>query len=266
MTFLHIAQRELRVTARRKTTFLIRGGAALLAMVICGFWFMALALSPSSSRSDGDVMFEVLSWYALLISLLAGVFLASDCLSEERREGTLGFLFLTDSKGYDVVLGKFLGVSLNAFYGLLAVFPVFALCLLTGGVTPGEFVRRCLALVNVLFFSVAASLWVSARCRSPTRAMSSSICLLVTLIVAGGLALATPLSGLAALSPFESFRLASDAEYFHEAREYWTALGVSHLAGWMLLGWASWPAPASGNGYSPGSWVGAPPAVRRCWT
>jgi ABC-type transport system involved in multi-copper enzyme maturation permease subunit len=240
MSFLSIAQRELRVTARRKSTFIIRGAAALLALVIGGFWLLMLALSGPAPRAAGAWMFMGLSWYALLISLLAGVFLAADSLSEERREGTLGFLFLTDLAGCDVVLGKFMAVSLNAFYGLLAVFPVFALCLVAGGVTPGEFTRTCLALVNVLFFSVAAALWVSARSRSFTRAMSGSICLIVTTIVAGGLALATPLPLMAALSPFESFRLASEAQYLRQAKEFWTALAVSHLAGWMLLGWAGW--------------------------
>jgi ABC-type transport system involved in multi-copper enzyme maturation permease subunit len=240
MSFLSIAQRELRVTARRLSTFIIRGAAALLALVIGGFWLLALALGGPAPRAAGAWMFGALSWYALLISLLAGVFLASDSLSEERREGTLGFLFLTGLKGWDVVLGKFMAVSLNAFYGLLAVFPIFALCLLAGGVTPGEFARMCLALVNVLFFSVAAALWISARARSAPRAMSGSICLLIILMVACGLALDTPMRLVAALSPFESFRLASESEYFRQAREFWTALAVSHLAGWTLLGWAGW--------------------------
>jgi ABC-type transport system involved in multi-copper enzyme maturation permease subunit len=255
MSFLSIAQRELRVTARRASTFIIRGAAALLALVIGVFWLLMLAISGPAPRAAGAWMFGALSWYALLISLLAGVFLASDSLSEERREGTLGFLFLTGLKGWDVVLGKFMAVSLNAFYGLLAVFPIFALCLLAGGVTPGEFARMCLALVNALFFSVAAAMWVSARSRLAPRAMSGSICLLVILIVAGGFALATPLRLLAALSPFESFRLASEAEYLRQAKEFWTALVVSHLAAWTLLGWAGWRLRSFvDNEDAPGAW------------
>ena len=193
MSFLAIARRELRVTARRVSTFFIRGAAALLALVIGAFWLLALAHGGPAPRAAGEWMFGALSWYALLMSLLAGIFLASDSLSEERREGNARFLFLTDLKSYEVVLGKFMAVSLNAFYGLLAVFPVFAICLLAGGVTPGEFARTCLALVNVLFFSVAAAMWVSARSRLSYRAMSGSICLVVAVLVAGGFALATPL-------------------------------------------------------------------------
>ena len=130
MTFLPVVERELRVAARRASTRYVRAAAAMLGMVI-GFFMLLLSLLPGPSRAGaGENMLAVLSWYALLMTLLAGIFLASDSLSEERREGTLGLLFLTDLKGYDVVLGKFMAVSLNAFYGLLAVFPVLALSLL----------------------------------------------------------------------------------------------------------------------------------------
>ena len=52
------------------------------------------------------MLFTVLNAIAFIFCLLAGVFLTADCLSEEKREGTLGLLFLTSLKGYDVVLGK----------------------------------------------------------------------------------------------------------------------------------------------------------------
>src|ERR1700683_3498009 len=133
MTFLPIVARELRVAARRKATFTVRSIVALLGIVISGFLLFMLEL-VGQSGAKGQTVFLTVSWYTLLIALLGGVFLASDCLSEERREGTLGFLFLTDLKGYDIVLGKFAAVSLNAFYGMLAIFPVMALPLLWGGV------------------------------------------------------------------------------------------------------------------------------------
>ena len=70
--------------------------------------------------------------------LLSGVWFTADCLSEEKREGTLGLLFLTDLKGYDVVLGKLVATSLNGLYAVLAAVPILALPLLMGGVAPGE--------------------------------------------------------------------------------------------------------------------------------
>ncbi len=195
------------------------------------------------------MVFRTLSWYTWILSLLTGVFLASDCLSEERREGTLGFLFLTDLKGYDVVLGKFAAVGLNAFYGLLAVLPVLSLSLLAGGVTGAEFWRMCLALLNTLFFAVAASIWVSANCQSGYRAMSATIALLVAFMALTSIAAALAsvvtrfgavLFHIGAVSPLAAFRLAPEAGYWRQAAVFWTSLGLSHLAGWMFLGLASW--------------------------
>src|SRR6267143_384147 len=115
MTFLPIVDRELRVAARKRSTF----------------------------------------WVSLAAALSAGLFFTSDCLSEEKREGTIGFLFLTDLRGYDVVLGKLLATSLRCFYALLAVFPIIAITLLMGGVTGEQFWKTLLALVNALLVSLA---------------------------------------------------------------------------------------------------------------
>jgi ABC-type transport system involved in multi-copper enzyme maturation permease subunit len=228
--------------------FIIRASIAGIGIVITGFLsFMVSMMGAMGGR--GEMVFGVVSFYTLLIALLAGVFLASDCLSEERREGTLGLLFLTDLKGYDVVLGKFAAVSLNAFYGLLAIFPVMALPLLWGGVTGAEFWRTCLALVNCLFFSVAAAMWMSALCKSAYRAVSTAICLIVVVITIGAIASAFSSSAakfgqlcfyISAISPLTSFRHASDARFFHQGSAYWTSLAISNAAGWLFLGLASW--------------------------
>ena len=250
MTFLPIVERELRLASRRKSTFVIRCTAALLALALAGF---ASLFAAMISRSGGKYVFNWLSCYVFIVALLGGVFLAADCLSKERREGTLGFLFLTDLKGYDVVLGKFMAISLNAFYGLLAVFPILGLSLLAGGVTGREFGRMSLALINTLFFSVAAAVWVSSRSLSTYRATATAICLLIGLIAAAQIArvcmtfvpaaFASPLFYLSIPSPAEPFLLAGEAAYFHQARAFWLSLGVSHLLGWTFLGVTSWRLP-----------------------
>ena len=62
------------------------------------------------SGGAGKALYTTLTGFAFGLCLLAGVLLTADCLSEEKREGTLGLLFLTDLKGYDVVLGKFMAM------------------------------------------------------------------------------------------------------------------------------------------------------------
>src|SRR5256885_2607021 len=119
MSFLPIVERELRIASRRKSTFRIRRWTALFAIGISFLFLIFVALSDS--RSSGRVMFGILTGFAAALSLLTGIFLTSDCLSIEKREGTLGLLFLSNLKGYDVVFGKFAARSLNAFYGLFAL-------------------------------------------------------------------------------------------------------------------------------------------------
>ena len=141
MSFLPIAERELRVAARLRSTFWVRIAAALVATIIGGAFFVLINAAGfgAGGTNPGQVIFAVLTWISLAASLSAGLFFTSDCLSEEKREGTLGFLFLTDLRGYDVVFGKLLATSMRGFYGLLAVFPVLAITLLLGGVTGEQF-------------------------------------------------------------------------------------------------------------------------------
>src|SRR6266403_2016380 len=162
MTFLPVVERELRVAARKQSTFWLRIVAALVGLLIGGACLLLSSVTPMGLNSLGAALFGTLTWIGVAAALAAGLFLTSDCLSEEKREGTLGFLFLTDLRGYDVVGGKLLATSLRGFYALLAVFPILAVTLLMGGVTGGQFWKTTLALTNALFCSLVTGMAVSA--------------------------------------------------------------------------------------------------------
>jgi ABC-type transport system involved in cytochrome c biogenesis permease component len=169
MTFLPIVARELRVAARRRGTYWSRLGAALAALAVgC---FIMLIPGLRSPQQLGMSLFVPLSVISFVYSLLAGIFTTADCLSEEKREGTLGLLFLTDLKGYDIVLGKLAATSVTAFYGMLAIFPVMAIPLLAGGVTGAEFWRVVLVSVNNLLFSLAVGMFCSAISKDERKAV-----------------------------------------------------------------------------------------------
>src|SRR5581483_8680677 len=118
MTFLPIVERELRVAARLTRTYRSRALMAAILGIVAIIMLLFGALGPAPAQMGGT-MFATLSWMVLGFCLLEGGRTTADCLSEERREGTLGLLFLTDLKGYDVVLGKLAATSLNSIYGLL---------------------------------------------------------------------------------------------------------------------------------------------------
>jgi ABC-type transport system involved in multi-copper enzyme maturation permease subunit len=247
-----IVNRELLAGARRKGTYRIRWWTALLGMGMsfCSLFFL---LMGSGRAGLGSLLFQFLTGYAFGLCLLAGVFLTSDCLSEEKREGTLGMLLLTDLNSHDVVFGKFVGKSLNAFYGLVGLLPVTAIPLLLGGVTGGEFWRMALALVNVLFLSLAAGTMVSALARDAQRAMGSTVVLLGFLTIglpalAGLISLAglpATWSSLTWINPVHSFVFALESRYGSQPQRYWISVLSAQLLAWIFLGLASVILPRS---------------------
>jgi ABC-type transport system involved in multi-copper enzyme maturation permease subunit len=250
MTFLPIVARELRIAARRPGTYWVRSGAAL-ALLVIGTWFLLMNWrEPTHVIALG--LFSILTGSAVLYCLLSGVWFTADCLSEEKREGTLGLLFLTDLKGYDVVFGKLVATSLNGFYAVMAVVPILALPLLLGGVTGGEFARMALVVVNTLFFSLSLGICVSAVSSSPRRAMAMtfSLLLLFTAVLpacgAWRAAMArAPQVGRAWLIPSTGFSyfLAFDLPYKTLAHQFLWSVAVIHGLGWSFLVLASLLAP-----------------------
>ena len=240
MTFLPIAERELRVAARKRSTFWLRVAAASVALIIGG-GFLITAMAgrfPLGPSSFGKGLFAVLTWLSMAVALSAGLFFTSDCLSEEKREGTLGFLFLTDLRGYDVVFGKLLATSLRAICALLAVFPILAITLLMGGVTGAQFWRTVFALVNALFISLAAGMFVSAISRDSQKALSATLLLLVLLVSGGPIVDAIAGPG----GPFQPVFSFSSPGYLFMAAGAWAqppvllAFIVNQAIGWILIG------------------------------
>src|SRR5581483_2657327 len=231
MTFLPIVERELRVAARLTRTYRSRALMAAILGIVAIIMLLFGALGPAPAQMGGT-MFATLSWMVLGFCLLEGGRTTADCLSEERREGTLGLLFLTDLKGYDVVLGKLAATSLTSIYGLLAMLPILALPLLLGGVTMQEFWLRALALANILFASLAAGMWVSARSRVERAAVSGTFWLLLAWVVVPPLSQSTTLYGL---SPGFAFAKAG-----YGGMDYWKSFLCTQLIGWFLLAWASY--------------------------
>lgn len=169
MRFLPVVARELRVASRRRSAYWIRFAAGLAAVLFCAWLIL---LSSRDPRHTGAEVFGPMAVLVFLYTGLAGVPATADCLSEEKREGTLGLLFLTDLKGFDVVFGKLAATSINAFYGLLAIIPALAIPLLMGGVNSGQVWRVALVAVNLLLFFLAVGMGASAFCRNDHAALS----------------------------------------------------------------------------------------------
>ena len=160
MQLLPVVQRELLVAARQRMTYLSRTISAGILLPL----FVALhSLHSTQPAFAGPHILSVLSTIVFFECMLAGIRYTSDCISEERREGTLGLLFLTDLTGLDIVLGKVLARSLRAVFNLLATFPILALTLFVGGVTGTQITTVSITLFVCILFSLAAGAFISSR-------------------------------------------------------------------------------------------------------
>ena len=173
MNPLPLLSRELIVASRRPITQRLKlgfGGGSMLVAV----WSLLV-----STGDAGPTVFMALTGIAVVLAMFTGIFVASDTISRERREGTLGFLFLTDLHAHDVVLGKLAAAGLVPAMALLSMFPALALCQLVGGVPAELFWKTMLALVVTLLYSLSATIYVSSMCEDHRKAYSGSTVLLL---------------------------------------------------------------------------------------
>lgn len=238
MTFLPIVTRELLVASRRPLTFRIRRNAAVLGAAATLIYLVGHAGRPSGT--------ELLGWLgamAFVCTAISGVFLTADSISQERREGTLGLLFLTGLRGYDVIFGKLLVTGLNALMALGAILPILAFAWILGGVGLGEFWRLALALLNTLWVSLAIGMLCSACHRSQKGALTTTFLVVGIWIFGlgllhshlhaiGGHALS---KSFCRISPMVSETFAWDQRYRTDPDAFPESLQHAHWGGWIIL-------------------------------
>lgn len=105
----------------------------------------------------------MLTFILLLSCMFLGVHLTADGLAKEKREGTIGLLFLTNLTPFQILLGKLIAHGLMGFYAILIVVPLLSLVMILGGLRLGELASITVNALNVLFFSAAVGLWASSR-------------------------------------------------------------------------------------------------------
>src|SRR5579859_4743106 len=92
MNCLPVIEMEMRSASRRTWTFGLRVVFALTSALTC---LVILALPRVTPWEKSRAMLNLLSFMSLAFCLVAGGSVTADCVSSEKREGTLGLLFLT---------------------------------------------------------------------------------------------------------------------------------------------------------------------------
>jgi hypothetical protein len=243
-----LVERELRAGARRPLFYWLRG----LLAVAAGFQGYELLdrfamapppapgmpwMAPSGAFITGATLLYQMAWLLFLATLLMGL-VSADSINREQREGTLGLLLLTDLTPGEIVWGKMLSCGLTSFLVLLGALPALMFPVLAGGVTGSEAALIGFGLLNSLFVSLTAGLWMSTVFRERRYALPA------TLALVGALAFVPEVLGSsffgAAVVPF--FRLLGLAGWMTAARlpglfklSFVGWFIVMHAVGWVFL-------------------------------
>src|SRR5687768_15109809 len=218
--------------SRRQWLYWIRVAFAAVGMVAAVLMFY----EGSRRHGQGEEMLWLLSAVTMLLALVSGSLFTADCISSEKREDTLGFLFLTNLRGYDIVAGKIAISAITTTAGLLAMFPVFFLPLLAGGVTWAETVRVLLSICVSFLFTLSFGVWVSTR---SIEARNAALAVLATMF----LLVVLPLLWIAALDEFFNITPSllgvpqlSPGMLLYFARDYWYENSGTKYAYWISVG------------------------------
>src|SRR5207245_8164555 len=142
--------------------------AVLLASLLFG---IEHGFEPSVGSSlFGWLHFTLFCAIWILVPLLT-----ADCISRERREGTLGLLFLTRLKGPDIVIAKGVAHGLRALTLWVAVIPIIAIPFLLGGLSTVEILLSLLIDLSVMCWALAAGLLASTWSKTWTQAMFRAV-------------------------------------------------------------------------------------------
>ena len=251
MQFLSVAARELRVAARKRSSFRIRIFTSVIALFICVFslWFVTLL---SARPMGGSQLFYTLTWAAFICACLAGPALTADSVNEERNNGTLGLLFLTNLNALSISLGKLAGQGLLALYSIVSIVPIMALPVLLGGTDVESLAKTALVLFVTLILSLIVGMFSSTVCRKPWVAVALSLAILAVLI--GGIPLVsialqmmkpgiTWIQWLVLFTPSYSLSMAGPSAALLPSNHLWLALTVQVLLATAFLGWINFLLP-----------------------
>lgn len=250
LRFLPVVERELRLASRGSSTYRWRSGVVGVGLAAMALLTGALSSGAAPPNILGQSMFVTLVAVSSVYALLAGLVVTADTLSREKREGTLGLLFLTDLRGFDVVLGKIAASSLNTVYGLVGLLPLIAIPVMLGGVTIGSGVLSAVSILNLLFVSLSLGIAVSALSWDERRAAFASLILGLCLAL-GPISMSMWFSGdrrlaiaLAACSPLAPLTLTATPTLSQMLGGAGSSLDLaffgllllpSHLLGWGFL-------------------------------
>lgn len=130
-------------------------------------------------QNQGIELLATMNAFVLVAIWLLVPFLTADCLSSERRQGTLGILLLTPLRAVDVVLAKGFVHGWQAAWVFLAGLPVLVIPVILGGVGWMDGLHIVLVDVAALIVALLAGMVASSLWNGPRAVAMGAACVAV---------------------------------------------------------------------------------------
>ncbi|MCY2953167.1 MAG: ABC transporter permease subunit, partial [Planctomycetota bacterium] len=164
--------KELRSTARRRRTYVLRFLYLAILLTIMLFFFTVATLnlrgqSNSAVRQSqqlaemGAIFFAVFSFFTLSSMALLGPVLTATAINSERLHKTLAVLLMTPITAWQIVAGKLFSRLLIALTLIGLTLPALSVVRLLGGIETGQIVGALALSISVVIAAAALGLLLS---------------------------------------------------------------------------------------------------------
>src|SRR5258708_18176190 len=173
VTLFPLILRELRCESRRPGNHWLRiSGAGLIVL----FMMVSMtSLRRFEASMSGRGYFEVMSLLLVASIWIIVPLLTADCVSRERREGTLPLLFLTPLTPMEVATAKSGAQIIRALSVVIAVLPMLMVPILMGGVTWVDGVKTAILALGCVFVALSFGLLASTRSKRAGAAIITAL-------------------------------------------------------------------------------------------
>jgi len=165
--------RELRGSSRRWTTYWLRllaAGSVISAILL---WLSNHVYLPQAE----PLVFEWMHYIMLAAIWIVVPLMTCDCISSEKREGTLGLLFLTNLNAREIVFAKTAVQGFRALTLWLATVPLIVVPILLGGLSWREIVLSCCFSLASICFALSVGVVASGCSHSLNRSVALAVLL-----------------------------------------------------------------------------------------
>jgi len=173
MNLRPVIERELICEARNPANYWLRLIAAAALLFVGGLYVLDEA--ASAQQWQGALLFQRMNLVILLTIFVLVPIMTADTIAREKREGTLGLLFLTPLKAREIVVGKCLIHGVRSLTLLVATVPMLALPVMMGGVSISQLLSTIAYDLSALCVALAAGICASVRQVEWFRAVAAAL-------------------------------------------------------------------------------------------